>query len=555
MKKGKLWTALLLTMVMCINPVRIGWTGTAFYENTVKAEEDDGSDTDGENSTETEIDPTVQTNDINGWPQGDAIESDAAICMDGNTGAVLYGKNIEKQEYPASITKIMTVLLALENGNLDDTVTFSENAVYSIEYGSAHLGLTEGEELTLEQCLYGIMLASANEISNAVAEHIGGSVEKFADMMNQKAEELGCVNTHFVNPNGLHDDNHYTCAYDMALITQAAMKYDKFREIIHTQEYSYPETNLVKEKRYFANHHGMLMDESRAYDGFIGGKTGYTDEAWNTLVSTAERDGMLLISVVLHANGQDIEYGNTKTVLDYGYNNFKEVQINNLDQTVSDTEVVGIEDAQEAEKIRQADLSEDPFTVAETTMVTLPDSVDASSLTRKMDFTTDKMTYYYEDQALGSTSFSYTGEWEPETETSVQTELQTESETETEAGGLSQMIQNGAFADNKVLTAIAGGYDKLDLFIKTHTIFAVILGAILLIIFIPLLLVSISRKKKSKKMIELRTQEMALRRQLEAEIEEKSAAQVEAELRAHELEMQLEEERRKNREKETPEEP
>lgn len=224
MKKGKLWTALLLTMVMCINPVRIGWNGTAFYENTVKAEEDDGSDTDGENSTETEIDPTVQTNDINGWPQGDAIESDAAICMDGNTGAVLYGKNIEKQEYPASITKIMTVLLALENGNLDDTVTFSENAVYSIEYGSAHLGLTEGEELTLEQCLYGIMLASANEISNAVAEHIGGSVEKFADMMNQKAEELGCVNTHFVNPNGLHDDNHYTCAYDMALITQAAMK-------------------------------------------------------------------------------------------------------------------------------------------------------------------------------------------------------------------------------------------------------------------------------------------------------------------------------------------
>lgn len=555
MKKGKLWTALLLTMVMCINPVRIGWNGTAFYENTVKAEEDDGSDTDGENSTETEIDPTVQTNDINGWPQGDAIESDAAICMDGNTGAVLYGKNIEKQEYPASITKIMTVLLALENGNLDDTVTFSENAVYSIEYGSAHLGLTEGEELTLEQCLYGIMLASANEISNAVAEHIGGSVEKFADMMNQKAEELGCVNTHFVNPNGLHDDNHYTCAYDMALITQAAMKYDKFREIIHTQEYSYPETNLVKEKRYFANHHGMLMDESRAYDGFIGGKTGYTDEAWNTLVSTAERDGMLLISVVLHANGQDIEYGNTKTVLDYGYNNFKEVQINNLDQTISDTEVVGIEDAQEAEKIRQADLSEDPFTVAETTTVTLPDSVDASSLTRKMDFTTDKMTYYYEDQALGSTSFSYTGEWEPETETSVQTELQTESETETEAGGLSQMIQNGAFADNKVLTAIVGGYDKLDLFIKTHTIFAVILGAILLIIFIPLLLVSISRNKKYKKMIELRTQEMALRRQLEAEIEEKSAAQVEAELRAHELEMQLEEERRKNREKETPEEP
>ena len=233
MKKGKLWTALLLTAAMCVNPVWTQLPDNASYDK-VSAEEGD-SDTEGDTGSEEAIDPTVQTNDIPGWPQGDAVECDAAICFDANTGTVLYGKNIDKQEYPASITKIMTVLLALENGNLDDTVTFSENAVYSIEYGSAHLGLTEGEELTLEQCLYGIMLASANEISNAVAEHIGGSVENFANMMNEKAAQLGCVNTHFVNPNGLHDENHYTCAYDMALITQEAMKYEKFREIIHTQ--------------------------------------------------------------------------------------------------------------------------------------------------------------------------------------------------------------------------------------------------------------------------------------------------------------------------------
>lgn len=543
MKQGKLWTALLLTAAMCVNPVWSAFPAHMNYDDRVNAEENEEADTEAESA---EIDPTVQTNDIAGWPQGEAVECDAAICFDGNTGTVLYGKNIDKQEYPASITKIMTVLLALENGNLDDTVTFSENAVYSIEYGSAHLGLTEGEELTLEQCLYGIMLASANEISNAVAEHIGGSIENFADMMNKKAEELGCVNTHFVNPNGLHDDNHYTCAYDMALITQAAMKYDKFREIIHTQEYSYPETNLVKEKRYFSNHHGMLTDESRAYDGFIGGKTGYTDEAWNTLVSTAERDGMLLISVVLHAPGQDSEYGDTKTVLDYGFDNFKEVQVNNLDQSVSDTEISGIDDPQEVEKIKTADLSKAPFTIGETTTITIPDNVDVSSLTRKMDFTTDKLTYYYGDQALGSTSFTYTGEWEPETQAPAETESETETEMQAEAGGLSKMVQNGVFADNKVIAAIAAGYDKVDLFIKTHTVFAVILGAVLLIIFIPLLLVSISRNKKYKKMIELRTQEMALRRQLEAEIEEKSAAQIEAELRARELEIQLEEERRKN---------
>lgn len=543
MRQGKLWTALLLTAAMCVNPLWTGLSGNSAYDYKVKAEEEEDADTEGES---TEIDPTVQTNDIAGWPQGEAVECDAAICLDGNTGAVLYGKNIDKQEYPASITKIMTVLLALENGNLDDTVTFSENAVYSIEYGSAHLGLTAGEKLTLEQCLYGIMLASANEISNAVAEHIGGSVENFADMMNKKAEELGCVNTHFVNPNGLHDDNHYTCAYDMALITQAAMKYDKFREIIHTQEYSYPETNLVKEKRYFANHHGMLTDDSRAYEGFIGGKTGFTDQAWNTLVSTAERDGMLLISVVLHADGQDIEYGNTKTVLDYGFANFKEVQINNLDQSAANLEVTGIEDPQELEKIKTADFSKAPFTMDETTTITIPDNVDISSLTKRMDFAADKLTYYYGDQALGSTAFTYTGEWEPETQVATEIVAESETETETEAGGLTKMLQNSAFANNKIITAIAGGYDKVDLFIKTHTIFAVILGAILLIIFIPLLLVSVSRNKKYKKMIELRTQEMALRRQLEAEIEQKSAAQVEAELRARDLEIQLEEERKKN---------
>lgn len=543
MRQGKLWTALLLTAAMCVNPLWTGLSGNSAYDYKVKAEEGEDADTEGES---TEIDPTVQTNDIAGWPQGEAVECDAAICLDGNTGAVLYGKNIDKQEYPASITKIMTVLLALENGNLDDTVTFSENAVYSIEFGSAHLGLTAGEKLTLEQCLYGIMLASANEISNAVAEHIGGSVENFADMMNKKAEELGCVNTHFVNPNGLHDDDHYTCAYDMALITQAAMKYDKFREIIHTQEYSYPETNLVKEKRYFANHHAMLTDDSRAYEGFIGGKTGFTDQAWNTLVSTAERDGMLLISVVLHADGQDIEYGNTKTVLDYGFANFKEVQVNNLDQSAADLEVTGIEDPQELEKIKTADFSKAPFTMNETTTITIPDNVDISSLTKKMDFAADKLTYYYGDQALGSTSFTYTGEWEPETQAAAETETESETETETEAGGLTKMLQNSAFANNKIITAIAGGYDKVDLFIKTHTIFAVILGAVLLIIFIPLLLVSVSRNKKYKKMIELRTQEMALRRQLEAEIEQKSAAQVEAELRARDLEIQLEEERKKN---------
>lgn len=293
MKKGKLFLPLLVAAVMCLNPV----SAAVMAEGEEYQEEDSGERDGSEEGAEHQeaYYAEIQSNQIKGWPQGEAIDGDAAIVIDADTGAILYSKNIEGKEYPASITKIMTVLLALENGNLADVVTFSENAVYSIEFGSSHLGLTEGEELTLEQCLYGIMLASANEISNAVAEHIGGDIDTFVQMMNDKAAQLGCTGTHFVNVHGLHDENHYVTARDMALIMQAAMKNEKFREIISTVEYYYPETNLVDEKRYFMNHHKMIAEEGELYDGCIGGKTGYTDEAWNTLVTAAERDNLEVI--------------------------------------------------------------------------------------------------------------------------------------------------------------------------------------------------------------------------------------------------------------------
>ena len=154
--------------------------------------------------------------------KADALEldADAAILIDATTGEILYEKNPYKKEYPASITKLMTMLLAFENCSLDETVTFSRNAVYSIEPGSSNIGIDQGEELTVEQCLYGIMLQSANEVSNGIAEHIDGSMEEFAKHMTQRAKELGAQNTNFVNANGLHDENHYTTAYDMALIAK-----------------------------------------------------------------------------------------------------------------------------------------------------------------------------------------------------------------------------------------------------------------------------------------------------------------------------------------------
>jgi|BioPla2DNA2_1021312.scaffolds.fasta_scaffold01894_9 D-alanyl-D-alanine carboxypeptidase (penicillin-binding protein 5/6) len=257
------------------------------------------------------------------------IQSDSAIVMDSKTGTVIYSKNIHKKQYPASITKIMTALLAIEKGNLDDTITFSNNAVYSIGWGSSHIGMREGEQITLNDAMYGMLLMSANEVSNAIAEHIDGSIENFCKNMNDKAKDLGAYNTNFVNPHGLHDPNHYTTAYDMALITKEALKYDKFREISGTITYIIEPTNLVNEPRYLAHQHRLYNKKAYPnsyYEGCEGGKTGFTNEAKHTLVSYAKKDDLELIVVVLKAEKQEM-YNDTRLLLDYCFDNFELVTL------------------------------------------------------------------------------------------------------------------------------------------------------------------------------------------------------------------------------------
>lgn len=194
-------------------------------------------------ASENRYDMAIQSNSWEDWPNGPKVYAESAIVMEGNTGTILYAKGIDTQHYPASITKVMTVLLALEHLEMDEEVTFSHNAVYSIDYDSSHIARDEGEILTVEECLYAIMLESANECSNAIAEHIAGTTEAFAEMMNARAAELGCTNTHFVNAHGLPNENHYTSARDMALITREAIKYEKFRQICSTPRYTLRATN------------------------------------------------------------------------------------------------------------------------------------------------------------------------------------------------------------------------------------------------------------------------------------------------------------------------
>ena len=256
------------------------------------------------------------------WPSGPSVTAESAIIMEASTGLVLYSKNINEEHYPASITKIMTVLLALEKSSLGDIVTFSKNAVYDIEAGSSRIYVDVGEQMTMQQCLYAILLDSANDVSYGVAEHIAGSVDKFADMMNEKAKSLGCKNTHFVNPHGLPDENHYTSAYDMALITREAMKNDTFRKIFGTRTYTLPPTNLQPDTRPWHNHHKLVLGNEYKYEDCIGGKTGYTVAAKHTLVTVAKRGDLEVICVIMSEASKANQYNHTKELFDFAFDNY-----------------------------------------------------------------------------------------------------------------------------------------------------------------------------------------------------------------------------------------
>lgn len=261
------------------------------------------------------------TDNIPGWPQGPKIEGESAILVDMITGTVLYSKNADKVQYPASITKIMTALLAAEHLDMKGKLVMSESAAHGITISdSSSIYADTGEELTMEQAMMAVMLQSANEMTLALAEETSGSVKKFVELMNLKARLLGCTGTHFNNPNGLPDELHYTTASDMAKIARAAWFNPTFRKFATTAYYEIPPTNKFAETRYLLNHHKMMKGNTRAYDGVLGGKTGYTDAAGNTLVTYARRGNLYLVSVVMKSvNGA---YSDTAALLDYGFNNF-----------------------------------------------------------------------------------------------------------------------------------------------------------------------------------------------------------------------------------------
>lgn len=263
------------------------------------------------------------------WPDGPQINTPTAIVMEINSGAVLYEKNSDEVNYPASITKVMTTMLALEYCELDEIVTFSDDAIKLNQGSTSHIARDYGEEMTMEQCLYAVMLESANECSYAVAEHVGqklgGDYQTFIDLMNQKAKDLGCTNTHFNNSNGLPDPDHWTSAHDMALIAAEAYKNETFQIIVGTRSYRISPTNKHDEVTPLNNHHAMISNyktNKYIYPYCTGGKTGFTQAAGSTLVTFAEKDGMSLVCVVMRTNNTD-QYLDTKSLFEYGFQNFQ----------------------------------------------------------------------------------------------------------------------------------------------------------------------------------------------------------------------------------------
>lgn len=314
--------SVFLGCMLTFTSVIAGFEPVPVSAEDMNASTDEGASTDA--AADTEADTTQTTTEaVISDPNAPAITANSAILIDAQTGTMLYGKNEHTRCYPASITKVMTCLVALEHVNLTDTITFSEDAIWGIERDSNHIALDVGEQITAEQCFYGILLQSANEAAWGMAEHVAGSVDAFADMMNEKAASLGCQDTHFTNPHGLHDDNHYTTAYDMALITRAAIENPIFRTIDETLYYQIPPTNLKDEPRDLWHQLKMLYPSSvYYYEPLEGGKTGYTDQAQNTLVTYAKKNGMEFICVMMDCDGAANCYTDSAALYEYYFNNY-----------------------------------------------------------------------------------------------------------------------------------------------------------------------------------------------------------------------------------------
>lgn len=330
------------------------------------------------------------------------LVSQAAILMDTKTEKILYSKNENKKMYPASTTKIVTAILTLENCNLDEVVTVSYDTVMSIPDGYSSAFLQIGEQLTVEQLLQLLLVHSANDAANCLAEYVGGSIESFVSMMNTKVHEIGLSNTHFTNSFGMHDDNHYTTAQDLASIMKYCIKNENFRKLAGSASCAIPATNKYITRKYASTNELIIPNNSNYYSYLTSGKTGYTSQAGDCLVSSSYKDGLELICVILGGkmvNGVSTRFSETKDLYQYGYDNYSIRTLLNANDVVTQIEVSnGTKDTKNLDLLSSSSIN-----------VLLENTIAEDELIYEINLKKDIEAPIDQDDNLGSVSYTIDG--------------------------------------------------------------------------------------------------------------------------------------------------
>ncbi|MCH5209868.1 MAG: D-alanyl-D-alanine carboxypeptidase [Oscillospiraceae bacterium] len=394
-------------------------------EDSESDDEDSESESNTENTTSstasTQLEAGMTMEDPTLTPP-DVSHAESALLMDMGSGRVLYSKNLDKQVYPASVTKIMTGILALEMGNMSDTVTATYDALKTITLEDSAMGILVGEELTMEQLVNGMLIHSANDAANVIAVHLAGSIEGFANVMNQKAQELGMTGTHFVNPCGAHDDNHYTTARDIAILAKYAMKNEQFREIVKTVNYHIDPTNKYTTERILTNTNLFLSTIRSTYHYYppaIGIKTGSTSQAGYCLVSAAAYDGTELMAVVMNCANVDTKeqaysYVDSRHLFDFGFDNYANKTLATVGDIVNDSKVYEAKNDMRVAITVDADVSalisnKDGNADLVKPVFDMPEKI-AAPITK--GDTLGTVTYYYNDIPVGSANLIATNDVE-----------------------------------------------------------------------------------------------------------------------------------------------
>ena len=499
MISGKRVIAAMLTALMAVTftantAVSVYATGVTATEN---AQNIDAQSTDAQALTPEEqkaqelqqvYDMPVESNGYKDWPQGPGTYGEAGIVMEVGTGAILYAKNIDAHEYPASITKVLTALVALENGQLTDNVTFSHDSVAFLQRGDSSVGLKEGNVITLDQAMHAMLLASANEAAYAIGESVGVNAGHdynwFIEQMNSRCKELGGENSNFANTNGLHDPNHYTCARDMALIGRELFKHPEFFKIVQTLNYTIPKSKTVEKHEFYQKHKMLWPGGSYYYKYAVGGKTGFTSDALATLITMAKKGDTKLVCVVMRTHGRNI-FPDTRHLFDYAFKNFKKTPVSGNETSKDVGEILAEENSG---------------------YVMLPKGVKFSDLKMKMEV--DKsmpseatLTYTYRGNLVGSARAKLSQSYLDAHKAKVEPKSSVKNQSKvTKPGKTEKMIKNKVkkILPEKIWKQLAAKYQQYG---RTKSYELAVLTAVLFVLILLFIarLIKMRRFKKKQK--------------------------------------------------------